>query len=422
MKDAAVKKLIDLEIKRQNETLGMIPSENFTSTDVMEAVGSPLTNKYSEGYPGKRYYPGNEYCDAIENLAIERGLRVFGLSPDEWGLNVQPHSGSPANIEIYSALMEPGDTLMGMKLASGGHLTHGHKISLTGRVWNSVQYGVDENGLIDFNEVLKLAEEHKPKVIVSGFSAYPRLVDWKRFNEIAKLVGAYHVVDMSHTAGLIAGRAHPSPFPYADVVMTTTHKTMRGPRGAVIFARKDKSITKTVNGKEITNTLAELIDKSVFPGAQGGPHNNVTAGIAVMFNEALTPAFRKYAAQTVKNARALADALTALGFKLVSGGTDSHLLLADVRPLGVDGMAAQNLLEKAGIIANRNSIPGDPSPFKPSGVRFGTPSLTSRGMKEKEMKALARLIYEAIKGEAGVKQKVLALCRKFPATKFLKKR
>ena len=421
MRDLIVKKLIQSEIKRQNETLGMIPSENFTSLDVMEAVGSPLTNKYSEGYPGKRYYPGNEFCDAIENLAIERGLKVFGLNPDEWGLNVQPHSGSPANIEIYSALMEPGDTIMGMKLAAGGHLTHGHKISITGRVWNSVQYGVDENGLIDFHEVLRLAEEHRPKVIVSGFSAYPRLVDWKRFNEIAKLVGAYHVVDMSHTAGLIAGKAHPSPFPHADVVMTTTHKTMRGPRGAVIFARKNKSVTKTVNGKETTNTLAELIDKSVFPGAQGGPHNNVTAGIAVMFNEALTPGFNKYAEQTVKNARALADALTNLGFKLVSGGTDSHLLLADVRPLGVDGMTAQNRLEQAGIIANRNSVPGDSSPFKPSGVRFGTPSLTSRGIKEKEMKAVAQFIYEAIKGEKGVRAKVLKLCKKFPATKFLKR-
>ncbi|OGY59084.1 MAG: hypothetical protein A3B23_01495 [Candidatus Colwellbacteria bacterium RIFCSPLOWO2_01_FULL_48_10] len=421
MKDAVIKGLIQKEIKRQNETLGMIPSENFTSLDVMEAVGSPLTNKYSEGYPGKRYYPGNEFCDAIENLAIKRGLKVFGLDPNEWGLNVQPHSGSPANIEIYNALIEPGDTILGMKLAAGGHLTHGHKISITGRVWNSVQYGVDKNGLIDFQEVLKLAQEHKPKIIISGFSAYPRLVDWKRFNEIAKLVGAYHMVDMSHTAGLIAGKAHPSPFPYADVVMTTTHKTMRGPRGAIIFARKNKSVTKTVNGKEITNTLAELIDKSVFPGAQGGPHNNVTAGIAVMFYEAMTPAFKKYAAQVVKNCGTLAFCLKELGFQLVSGGTDSHLLLADVRPLGVDGMTAQNLLESVGIIANRNSVPGDPSPFKPSGVRFGTPSLTTRGMKEKEMKLIARFIYGAVKGEKGVKEKVLKLCKKFPATKFLKK-
>lgn len=420
MKDKKIESLIKKEIKRQNETLGMIPSENFTSVDIMKAVGSPLTNKYSEGYAGKRYYPGNEFCDAIENLAIERGLKVFDLDANEWGLNVQPHSGSPANIEIYNALMEPGDTILGMKLAAGGHLTHGHKISITGRVWKSVQYGVDENGLIDFNEVLKLAEEHKPKIIISGFSAYPRLVDWKRFNEIAKLVGAYHMVDMSHTAGLIAGRAHPTPFPHADVVMTTTHKTMCGPRGAVIFARKNKVVTKIVNGKEVTNTLAELIDKSVFPGAQGGPHNNVTAGIAIMFGEAMTPAFRKYAAQTVRNARALADALNKLGFKLVSGGTDSHLLLADVRPLGVDGMTAQNRLEKAGIIANRNSVPQDSSPFKPSGVRFGTPSLTTRGMKEREMKLVAQLIHDAIKEKSGVKAKVLKLCKKFPATKLLK--
>lgn len=420
MKDKKIESLIRKEIKRQNETLGMIPSENFTSVDIMEAVGSPLTNKYSEGYPGKRYYPGNEFCDQIENLAIERGLKVFGLDPNEWGLNVQPHSGSPANLEIYSTLMEPGDTLMGMKLASGGHLTHGSETSITSRIWNSVQYGIDENGLIDFNEVLKLAEEHKPKVIVSGYSAYPRLVDWKRFNEIAKLVGAYHVVDMSHTAGLIAGKSHPTPFPHADVVMTTTHKTMRGPRGAVIFARKNRTITKRWLGKDVTKTLAEMVDKFVFPGAQGGVHNNVTAGMAIMFGEAMTPAFRKYAEQTVRNCRTLAEELSRHGFKLVSGGTDSHLLLADVRPLGVDGMTAQNLLEKAGIIVNRNSVPGDPSPFKPSGVRFGTPSLTTRGMKEKEMKLVAKLIHDAIKGKSGVKAQVLKLCKKFPATKLLK--
>jgi len=405
MRDKEIESLIKKEIKRQNETLAMIPSENFTSSDIMTALGSPLTNKYSEGYPGKRYYPGNEFCDAIENLAIERGLKVFGLNASEWGLNVQPHSGSPANIEIYSALMNPGDTFMGMGLSAGGHLTHGHRVSLSGRFFKAVQYGVDENGLVNFEEVLKLAEEHKPKIIVSGFTAYPRIIDFKKFQEIAKLVGAYHVVDMSHVAGLIAGGAYPSPFPYADVVMTTTHKTMRGPRGAVIFSRKE---------------LSEKIDKAVFPGSQGGPHNNVTAGIAIMFKEALEPGFKKYAAQVVKNARALAEELKRLGFKLVSGGTDSHLLLADVRGMNVDGMTAQNRLEKAGITANRNTVPGDPSPFKPSGVRFGTPSLTTRGMKEKEMKIVAQLIYDAIHEKPGVKARVLSLCKKFPATKFLK--
>lgn len=410
MKDKKIERLIKLETKRQSETLDLIASENFTSRDILEALGSPLSNKYSEGYPGKRYYPGNIYCDEIENLAIERGLKVFGLDKNEWHLNVQPHSGSPANLEIYTALMEPGETLMGMQLASGGHLTHGHKVSLTGRFFKSVQYGIDPgNGLVNFGEVQKLAVEHKPKVIVSGFTAYPRVVDFKRFYEIAKSIGAYHVVDMSHVAGLIAGHAYPSPFPYADVVMTTTHKTMRGPRGAVIFARKDE------------RNLAEKIDKAVFPGAQGGPHNNVTAGIAVMFYEALQPSFKKYASQIIKNASVLAESLKELGFTLVGGGTDSHLLLLDMRSHGLDGMAAQNRLEAAGIIANRNTVPGDPSPFKPSGIRLGTPSLTSRGMKERDMKIVAKLIESAIKESPNTKQEVLKLCKKFPASRFLKK-
>ncbi len=407
MHDKVIEKLIKKEIKRQDETLDLIASENLTSRDILEAVGSPLINKYSEGYPGKRYYPGNEVCDEVEMIAIERGLKCFKLDPNEWHLNVQPYSGSPANLEIYTALMEPGETLMGMQLSAGGHLTHGHKVSITGRFFKAVQYGVDAGtGLINFAEVQKLAVEHKPKVIVSGFTAYPRVVDFKRFYEIAKSVGAYHVVDMSHIAGLIAGEAYPSPFPYADAVMTTTHKTMRGPRGAVIFCRKE---------------LAEKIDKAVFPGAQGGPHNNVTAGKAIMFYEAMQPAFKKYAKQIVKNSVALAKALKDLGFTLVSGGTDSHLLLVDMRNQGVDGMTAEKRLENVGIIANRNTVPGDPSPFKPSGVRIGTPSLTSRGMKEKEMKTLAKLIMDAVKEKSGTKENVLKLCKKFPASKFLKK-
>lgn len=409
MKDKKIEKLIKLETKRQAETLDLIASENFTSKDILEALGSPLSNKYSEGYPGKRYYPGNEFCDEIENLAIERGLKTFKLNPKEWHLNVQPHSGSPANLEIYTALMEPGETLMGMQLSAGGHLTHGHKVSITGRFFKAVQYGVDQaTGLINFAEVQKLAVEHKPKVIVSGFTAYPRVVDFKRFYEIAKSIGAYHVVDMSHVAGLIAGEAYPAPFPYADVVMTTTHKTMRGPRGAVIFARKDE------------RNLHEKIDKAVFPGAQGGPHNNVTAGIAIMFHEAMQPDFKKYAHQIVKNAAALAEELKNLGFTLVGGGTESHLMLVDMRSVGVDGMTAQNRLEAAGIIANRNTVPGDPSPFKPSGIRLGTPSLTSRGMKERDMKIVAKLIYDAIKEVPNTKENVLKLCKKFPAKKFLK--
>lgn len=405
MKDAIVRKLIKQESKRQDETLDLIPSENFTSTDVMEAVGSVFTNKYSEGYPGKRYYPGNEFCDELENLAIERGLKLFKLSPKNWHLNVQPHSGSPANLAIYSALMEPGDTLMGMSLSSGGHLTHGHKVSITGKIFNAVQYPVDEDsGLINYGEVEKMAKKHKPKVIVCGFTAYPRLIDFKRFKYIAEKVGAYLVVDMSHLAGLIAGGSYPSPFKYADVVMTTTHKTLRGPRGAVIFSRKE---------------LSDKIDRAVFPGMQGGPHNNTTAGIAVAFAEAMKPDFKKYAENVVKNAIALSEYLKELGFLLVTNGTDSHLILMDLRSQDIDGFTAEKRLEKAGIIANRNTIPGDKSPFKPSGLRIGTPSLTSRGMKPKDMKKVAELMLAAITEKKGVRYEVLKLCRKFPAAKFL---
>jgi len=406
MKDPKLQNLIRAEIKRQEETIDLIASENLVSKEILEIIGSPLTNKYSEGYPGKRYYPGNAYYDEIERLAQERGLKTFKLSPDEWSINVQPHSGSPANLAIYTALVEPGETIMGMKLAAGGHLTHGHKVSATGRFWKSVQYGVDEaSGLVDYEEVRKLAEENMPKVIVSGFTAYPREVDFKKFGEIAKSVGAYHMADISHIAGLIAAGVHPSPFPYADVVMTTTHKTLRGPRGAVIFSHIE---------------LSQAIDRAVFPGLQGGPHNNITAAIARMFYEAMQPEFKKYAGQVVKNSKVLAKTLSGFGFKLISGGTDTHLILADVRGLQVDGLEAQNRLERAGIIANRNSIPGDPSPFKPSGIRIGTPSVTTRGMKEKDMVVLGGLIYDAVSNKAGVKQKVLKLCKKFPAKKFLK--
>ncbi len=406
MKDIKLQNLIRAEIKRQEETVDLIASENLVSKEILEIIGSPLTNKYSEGYPEKRYYPGNVYYDKIERLAQVRGLKVFKLNSSDWGVNVQPHSGSPANLAIYTGLVAPGETIMGMKLAAGGHLTHGHKVSATGKFWRSVQYGVDEaNGLIDYNEIKKLAEENKPKVIISGFTAYPRQVDFKKFGEIAKSVGAYHMADISHIAGLIAGGAHPSPFPYADVVMTTTHKTLRGPRGAVIFSRKE---------------LSEKIDRAVFPGLQGGPHNNITAAIARMFYEAMQPEFKKYARQVVKNSKVLAKTLSKCGFKLISGGTDTHLILADLRGLGVDGLEAQNRLERAGIIANRNSVPGDPSPFKPSGIRIGTPSVTTRGMKEKDMIVLGGLIYNAVSNKGGVKQEVLKLCKKFPAKKFLK--
>ncbi|MBI1838982.1 MAG: serine hydroxymethyltransferase [Candidatus Colwellbacteria bacterium] len=409
IKDKKLQNLINYEIKRQEETLDLIPSENIASSDILKVIGSPLTNKYSEGYPGKRYYPGNTYYDKIELLAQERALKAFKLNPLEWRVNVQPHSGSPANLAIYMGLVEVGETIMGMKLAAGGHLTHGHKVSATGKLWNSVQYGLDEkNGLIDFEAVKKLAEEAKPKIIVSGFTAYPRRVNFKKFGEIARSVGAKHMADISHIAGLIAAGVHPSPFPYADVVMTTTHKSLRGPRGAVIFSRTE---------------LSDKIDKAVFPGLQGGPHNNVTAGIAEMFYEVMRPEFKKYGRQVVKNAKALAEALNKSGFRLVSGGTDTHLILADVRGFGVDGLEAQNRLEQGGIIANRNSIPGDPSPFKPSGIRLGTPALTTRGMKEREMISVGELIHEAISNKAGaanVRQKVLKLCRRFSAKRSLR--
>lgn len=406
MKDKVLYNLIRREIKRQEKSIDLIASENFISTDILKVLGSPLQNKYSEGYPGKRYYPGNVYYDEIERLAQERALKTFKLDPKEWAVNVQPYSGSPGNLAVYMALVEPGETLMGMKLSFGGHLTHGHKVSATGRFWKSVQYGVDESsGLINYEEVERLAKEASPKVIVSGFTAYPRRTDFKKFGEIAKSIGAYHMADISHIAGLVAAGVHPSPFPYADVVMTTTHKTLRGPRGAVIFSRRE---------------LAEKIDRAVFPGLQGGPHNNVTAAKALMFYEAMQPAFKKYAKQIIKNSRVLAAVLGKSGFKLISGGTDTHLLLVDVRGFGVDGLEAEERLEKVGIITNRNSIPGDTSPFKPSGLRIGTPSVTTRGMKEKEMKLIAELIHEAVSNKTGIGQKVLKLCKKFPAKKFLK--
>lgn len=400
MRDNILNKLIKKEIARQNDTLDLIASENFVSPEILQLLGSPLTNKYSEGYPGKRYYPGNYYYDEIEKLAQNRALRAFRLNPKTWSVNVQPYSGSPANVAIYSALMEIGDAFFGMQLAHGGHLTHGHKVSFTGKAWKSFQYGVDlKTGLIDYNQLAKLAKKHQPKIIVSGATAYPRKIDFKRFGAIAKSVGAYHVADISHIAGPVAVGLHPSPFPYADVVMTTTHKTLRGPRGAVIFSRKE---------------ISEKIDRAVFPGLQGGPHNNVTAAKALMFFEALRPEFKKYQKQVVKNAKALAGALTGKGFKLATGGTDNHLILIDLKNTAFDGFSAEKKLELNGIIANRNTIPGDVSPFKPSGLRIGSPALTSRGMKEKEMAIIADLIKKCLLDNEIVFAESQKLCRKFP--------
>lgn len=412
IRDRAIAELVKKEVRRQQSTLDLIASENYVSSDVLALLGSPLTNKYSEGYPHRRYYPGNVFYDEIELLAQERARRAFALDVEDWHVNVQPYSGSPANIEIYLALALPGEKIMGMQLAAGGHLTHGHPVSATGIFWKSVQYGLGVNGFIDYAAIEALAVKEKPKLIVAGFTAYPRQIDFAKFRAIADAAGAYLVVDMSHIAGLIAGGVHPSPFPYADVVMTTTHKTLRGPRGAVIFANRKSHIAK-----KFGVDLAVAIDKAVFPGMQGGPHNNVTAAKALAFWEAIQPTFRRYQAQIVKNAVALAKDLMARKFILATGGTETHLLLLDARPFGLDGRGVEEKLELAGITANRNSLAGDEKPLRPSGVRLGTPSVTTRGMKEREMKIVASFFERLLLKQEDSKKvgkDVAALCRKFP--------
>lgn len=410
MKDKQIEKLIKAEQKRQKETLVLIPSENLVSKDVLEALGSELVNKYAEGYPGARYYGGNQYIDEIENLAKVRALKVFKLSPNKWSVNVQPYSGSPANLAVLLGLVPLGEKIMGMKLDMGGHLTHGHKVSLTGKAWTSVQYNIDrETELLDYAQILELAKKEMPRLIIAGYTAYPRAIDFKKFREIADAVGAYLMIDMSHIAGLVAGGAHASPFAYADVVTTTTHKTLRGPRSAMIFSNRESKAAEKY-GVDI----AKQIDKAVFPGLQGGPHENQIAAIAVAMKEADSPSFKKYASQIVKNSRALAAELSRLGWRLVSGGSDNHLLLIDVAAKGLGGKEASEKLEKNGIIANKNTIPYDErSPSDPSGIRLGTPTLTSRGMKEKEMKLVARLITDALLNNKNVLPEVKKLCKKF---------
>ena len=375
IQDNDVKKLLSKEKQRQVEVLELIASENYVSEEVLECMGSILTNKYSEGYPGKRYYNGNEYIDEIENIAIERAKELFGVEH----VNVQPYSGSPANLAVHFALLEPGDKTLGMSLDAGGHLTHGFKVSFSGKFYNSASYGVNDEGYIDYDEVLKIAKEHKPKLIWAGFSAYSRVIDWERFRKIADEVGAYFVADIAHVVGLIAAGVYPSPVPYADVITTTTHKTLRGPRGAMIMCKEE---------------FAERIDKAVFPGLQGGPHNHTTAAIAVALKEASTEDFKEYSKQVVTNARVLADSLSKLGYKIVSGGTDNHLFLVDVfSSVNLSGKEAGDMLDKAGITVNKNAIPKDTrKPWDPSGIRIGTPALTTRGMKEKEMEQVARYI------------------------------
>ena len=418
MKNKILGKLIAEETKRQAETLDLIPSENSASREVREILASPLGNKYSEGYPGKRYYAGNKIIDKIEILTQDLARKVFHLSKN-WHVNMQPYSGSPANIAVYMALLKPGEKIMGMSLPFGGHLTHGWKVNASGQLFNAVQYGVGQDGYLDYDEIRKLARKHKPKIIVCGATAYSRIIDFKKFSAIAKDSGAYLMADIAHIAGLVAAGAHPSPFSarggqaLADVVTTTTHKTLRGPRGAIIFVNSKSQIA---NSKKIG--IASAIDRAVFPGLQGGPHDNQTAAIAQCLYEALQPGFKKYGHQIVKNAKALAHELIKLGFDIVSGGTDNHLMLLDLTNLGISGREAQDKLEEAGIIVNRNTIPFDTrSPFDPSGVRIGTPSLTTRGMKEKEMKIIAELIHKTLTQKETaqkIKIEVEKLCAKFP--------
>ncbi len=384
MKDKQIEKLIKAEMKRQGSVINLIASENYVSKDVLAALGSELTNKYAEGYPGKRYYGGQAVVDQIEMLAQSRALSLFGLSTKNWHVNVQPLSGSPANVAVYLALVPTHGKIMGMSLDSGGHLTHGHKVSMTGKMWEQVPFEVDKKTeVLDYVSLKKRAVEQKPNIIVAGFTAYPRIVDFKKFREIADSCSAYLMVDMSHFAGLVAGGAYPTPFKYADVVTTTVHKTFRGPRSAMIFVKKDK------------RELDKLIDKAVFPGMQGGPHLNQIAAVAVALKEAATPAFKKYAAQVVKNAQALAGELSRLGWKIISGGTDSHLVLVDtwMGGKGLPGKEASAKLEAAGIIVNKNTIPYETrSPFDPSGIRLGTAAETTMGAKEKDMIRVARMI------------------------------
>lgn len=390
------------ELMRQKRNLEMIASENIVSPAVMAAMGSVLTNKYAEGYPGKRYYGGCQYVDVVETLAIERAKKLFGC---EYA-NVQPHSGAQANTAVYFALLNPGDTVIGMSLAHGGHLSHGSPVNISGKYYNFISYGLnEETGMIDYDAIEKLAKENSPKLIVAGASAYPRKIDFKKLSEIAKSVGAYLMVDMAHIAGLVAAGEHMSPVPYADVVTTTTHKTLRGPRGGMILTNDEE--------------LAKKFNKAVFPGTQGGPLMHVIAGKAVCFAEALKPEFKEYGKQIVKNAAVLADSLLEKGFNLVSGGTDNHLMLVDLRPFDITGKDLETKLDEVYITVNKNAIPNDPQkPAYTSGVRIGTPAVTTRGLKEDDMKVIAEAIYLTAKdfdnSKDKIREMVNAICAKYP--------
>ena len=400
--DPQIAAAIDNEVRRQHEGLELIASENFVSEAVLEAAGSVFTNKYAEGYPGKRYYGGCEFADVVENLARDRAKQLFGAEH----ANVQPHAGSQANMEAYAAVLQPGDTILGLNLAHGGHLTHGHHLNFSGKTYKIVPYGVTkETETIDYDELQKLAEEHRPKLIIGGGSAYPRIIDFSRMRQIADKVGALFLVDMAHFAGLVAGGAHPSPVPHAHIVTSTTHKTLRGPRAGMILSKAE---------------FAAAIDKVVFPGMQGGPLVHIIAAKAICFHEAMQPEFRDYAKQVVANAKVLAETLSAEGFRIISGGTDTHLMLVDVFSKGMLGSDAEKALGEAGITVNKNAIPFDTNPpMKPSGIRIGTPALTTRGMKESEMRQVGRWIAEALLQRTDavvlgkIRKQVLELCEAF---------
>lgn len=399
--DPDIAEAIDAELTRQRNNIELIASENFVSKAVMAAMGSPLTNKYAEGYPGKRYYGGCDKVDIAENIARDRACKLFGAEH----ANVQPHSGAQANMAVFFAVLKPGDTVLGMNLAHGGHLTHGSPVNMSGKQYNIIPYGVKESdGTIDYDEVRRLAHEHKPKLIIAGASAYSRIIDFKTFSDIAKEVGAYLMVDMAHIAGLVAAGLHPSPVPYADFVTTTTHKTLRGPRGGMILCKEEN---------------AKLIDKAIFPGIQGGPLMHVIAAKAVCFGEALKPEFKEYAKQVVKNAKVLSERLMENGFNIVSGGTDNHLMLVDLRPMHITGKELEARLDEVGVTCNKNAIPFDPEkPGIASGIRLGTPAVTTRGMVEEDMVEIADIItliakdYEGNKEEA--RKRVKALVSQYP--------
>ncbi len=399
--DSDVADAMNLELKRQRRNIELIASENIVSPAVLAAMGTVLTNKYAEGYPGKRYYGGCECVDIVENIARDRAKELFGAEH----ANVQPHSGAQANLAVYFALLQPGDTILGMNLAHGGHLTHGSPVNMSGSYYNVIPYGIDDDThRIDYDKLMTLAMEHKPKMIVAGASAYPRVIDFKKFREIADACGAYLMVDMAHIAGLVAAGVHPSPVPYADIVTTTTHKTLRGPRGGMILCKEE---------------LAKKIDKAVFPGTQGGPLMHIIAAKAVCLGEALKPEFKAYQEQVVKNAAALAKGLVSRGFDLVSGGTDNHLMLVDLRNFNITGKEMEHKLDEVYITANKNAIPNDPqSPFITSGIRIGTPAVTTRGFKEEDMEVIAECIYKVASdfdnSKEEIKAKVEALCQKYP--------